>query len=70
MLAIGFYHELQVDELWIASGSHFRYIEAHDIAQALGEEGSRALLIFDSFSGCDSTFSFHGKGKKRHGTHG
>ena len=59
VLAIAFYHEIQVNELWIAfgSGSQFRYIEAHGIAQALGEAKSKALLMFHNCSGSDSTSS-------------
>ena len=37
----------------------------HDVASDLGERMSLALPVIHALSGCDSTSSFHGQGKKR-----
>ena len=46
-----------------SSNSH-RYIDARDIAEKLGPEKCRALLLFHSLTGCDNTSFFWKKGKK------
>ena len=45
-------------------GSH-RFLDATDIGTKLGAEKCRALLLFHSYSGCDTTSFFKFKGKKR-----
>ena len=49
-------------ELWIefGHGTNLRYIPAHKI----GQDKSRALPFFHSFSGCDTTSCFKGIGNK------
>ena len=42
-----------------------RIIPMHDVASDLGESMSLALPVIHALSGCDSTSSFHGQGKKR-----
>lgn len=66
VLAVSVWHQFQCDELWLAfgSGKHFRYLPVHEIANSLGPQKSRALLAFHALTGCDTTSSFHGKGKK------
>ena len=66
VLAVSLFHTMQLSELWIAfsHGKYYRHIPAHDIAQKLGEEKSKGLLMFHSFTGCDNVSSFNGKGKK------
>ena len=65
MLAISDVQNIPVDELWIAFGvrKHYRYIAAHQIAEALGEHRSRSLLFFHAFTGCDVISFFSGRGK-------
>lgn len=66
VLAIANFHALGLDELWVAFGvkKHYRVIPVHDIATNLGEEMARALPFFHAVSGCDTTSSFSGIGKK------
>ena len=53
-------------QLWIAYGvgKHVKFLEAHEIATALGPSKCRALPFFRALSGCDIVYFFHGKGKK------
>ena len=46
------------------TGDSHRYLDASDLAQKLGPEKCRALLLFHSYSGCDTTSYFRSKGKK------
>ena len=66
VLAVAHKQQIACDELWIAFGvgNHFRYIAAHELAAALGSEKAKALTVFHAFTGCDTTSSFAGKGKK------
>ena len=41
-----------------------RYIPAHAIAQSLGQSKAMALPAFHALTGCDTTSTFFGKGKK------
>ena len=41
-----------------------RYYNINSIVQELGADKSQALPFFHTFSGCDNTLQFHGKGKK------
>ena len=43
------------------TGKHFKI---NSICQSLGKEKSRALPFFHTFTGCDTTSQFLGKGKK------
>ena len=54
---------MEYDELWLAfgTGKHFRNIAVHELANCLGPEKSKAL---PALTGCDTTSSFCGKGKK------
>ena len=45
-------------------GSSFRYITSHTITSSIGYNKSQCLPIFHSFTGCDTTSHFVGKGKK------
>ena len=53
-------------EVWVAmgTGSHLRYIAAHEISSSLGPEMSKSLPIFHAFTGCDTVSCFAGRGKK------
>ena len=51
------------------AGKNFRYVYINALCNALGEEKSVALPFFHSFTGCDTTSGFFGKGKKSSGSH-
>ena len=53
-------------DLWVAfgTGTHLRYIAAHEISRKLGSQVSKALPVFHAFTGCDTVSSFGGRGKK------
>ena len=57
---------LPEDELWLAfgTGKSFRYLAAHEIAAGLGPERAQALPMFHTLTGCDTSSSFAGHGKK------
>lgn len=52
-------------QLWLAfgNGKMFRYLAAHEIANALGPEKCSALPMFHALTGCDTVSSFVGHGK-------
>ncbi len=67
VLAISFFDKMQTAKtLYVAFGTskHFRYIPIHEIADSLGPLKCRALPMFHAITGCDTTSSFAGKGKK------
>jgi len=68
VLAIALARSLQEQqaELWVAmgTGSHLRYIAAHEISHSLGSEMSKSLPVFHAFTGCDTVSCFAGRGKK------
>ncbi len=51
---------------WMAfeSGTHSRYIAAHEIAVAIGNPMATVLPMFHALTGCDTVSSFFGHGKK------
>jgi len=65
VLAITYFAQLSLDELWIAfgCGKSFRYIAVHDIAASLESKRCEALSFFHAFTGCDQTSAFAGRGK-------
>ena len=46
------------------TGKSFHYININAIYEKLGSEKALALPVFHSFTGCDTTSSFFGRGKK------
>ena len=52
-------------EIFVAfgTGNSFRCTEAHQLAQKLGPEKCIAILLFHSFTGCDTTSFFSARGK-------
>ncbi|KAK6172823.1 hypothetical protein SNE40_016405 [Patella caerulea] len=52
-------------QLWLnfGHGAHKRYIPSHQIAEKLGLNISRGLLLFHAFTGCDTVSTFSGIGK-------
>lgn len=65
VLAVGHFHSLDIEELWVCFGvgKRFRHIAAHTIANTLNVKAP-ALLMFHALTGCDTVSSFHGRGKK------
>ena len=68
VLAVSFYSTLKKDgllNLWIkfGKGKNQSYLPAHTIADSLLDKAI-ALRGFHSFTGCDTTSAFYGKGKR------
>ncbi|KAG0696103.1 hypothetical protein GWK47_003122 [Chionoecetes opilio] len=69
-ILIGKYHSLtsqhQMAAIWVAfgTGKNFMYRDINAICHALGKDRSTALPMFHSFTGCDTTSPFFGKGEK------
>ena len=57
---------LPLTKIYVAfgKGSSFRYIASHTITSSIGYNKSQCLPSFYSFTGCDTTSYFVGKGKK------
>ena len=53
-------------DIWIAfgMGKDFRFYIINAICATLGDSRSRALPVFHTLTGCDTTSAFRGKGKK------
>ena len=66
VLAVAAVLDLDIPELWVAfgTGKTFQYIAAHTIASNLGHRKAAALPLFHCLTGCDTTSSFAGRGKK------
>lgn len=66
VLAIAFFQQLDLTELWIGfgSGKYYRDIPVHSIQSQLGPSKSLALPLFHALTGCDTTSQFLGCGKK------
>ena len=67
---IGIFHDLIAlypsAAIWIGlgMGKYVQYISVNATCAFLGPQKSRALPMFHSFTGCDTTSCFFGKGKK------
>lgn len=66
VLAIANFKKIGCQELWIAFGvgKHFHYIPIHFIVSSFNNDVCESLPFFHAVTGCDTTSSFHGKGKK------
>ncbi|XP_061721794.1 uncharacterized protein LOC133528424 isoform X2 [Cydia pomonella] len=67
VLAISCVPKLEgLEELWvhIGTGRNHQYLACHTISSCLGPERTHVLPLFHSFTGCDTTSSFNGRGKK------
>ena len=70
VILIGKFHHLttlcQNVNIWVAfgTGKNFKYYHINAFYEDLGREKSLALPVFHSFTGCDTTSAFFGKGKK------
>ncbi len=54
VIAVAYFKKLTVDELWVAfeSGTHFRYIAAHEIAVAIGNPMATVPPLFHAVTLC------------------
>jgi len=52
------------DKMWLAFGTSFQYLAAHEIAAGLGRGKARVLPMFHALTGCDTMSSFARRGKK------
>lgn len=66
VIGISMYEHLEFQELWIdfGIGKAHHYIPVHTIVKTLGPEKCHALPLFTSYTGCDTTSSFLGIGKR------
>jgi len=66
VLAVATAARMGIQELWVTfgTGRNFRYIPVHEIAASIGPNKSRDLLMFHTYTGCDTVSSFATKGKK------
>ena len=70
MILIGKFHHLltlcQDVNIWVAfgTGKSFTYYNVNAIYKDLGREKSLALTVFHSFTGCETTSTLFGRGKK------
>ena len=70
VIMIGIFHDLLAlyssAAIWIGLGmeKYVQYISVNATRAFLGPEMSQALPMFHSFTGCDTTSCFFGKGKK------
>ena len=67
VLSVSLFRSLDCPELWFRTGTKDRHrlIPVHDIALALGEKMCSSLPGFHAITGCDSTSSLAGIGKKK-----
>ena len=67
VLSVSHFRSLDCPELWFHTGvkDRHRFILVHDIARALGEKMCCSLPGFHAITGCDSTSSLAGIGKKK-----
>ena len=66
VLAVSLAHKLECDRLCIAfgTGKSFHYLDATYMALMLGNDRCTALPSFHALTGCDTTSSFAGIGKR------
>jgi len=71
VLSVAHFQDLPCHELWIKTGTRDkqRFIPIHSIHLSLGSTLAKSLLPFHALTGCDSTSSFSGIGKKRPGNY-
>ena len=67
MLCCSHFSSLDCEELWFQTGvrDKSRYIPVHSVSQAIGSSLCSSLPGFHALTGCDSTSSFYGIGKKK-----
>ena len=67
ILCTSLFQDIGCEELWFRTGvrDRLRYIPVHDVFRTLGDKLCKALPGFHAVTGCDSTSSLSGIGKKR-----
>ena len=67
ILCTSLFQDIGCEELWFRTGvrDRLRYIPVHDVFRTLGEKLCKALPGFHAVTGCDSTTSLSGIGKKK-----
>lgn len=67
VLCIAHSGDIGCHELWFRTGTkdHVRHIPVHTIAANLGDKLCKALPAFHALTGCDSTRSLSGVGKRK-----
>lgn len=66
VLAISFFLELGLSELWVGfgSGKNYKDIPIHQISQILGPQKCEVLPLFHALTGCDVVSAMFGIGKR------
>ena len=66
-LRVAHFSDVNCAELWFKTGvkDRLRYVPVHEVSQELGEKMCRALPAFHAITGCDSTSTLAGIGKKK-----
>ena len=66
VLAVSVFEQLGLDELRLdfCVGKHRKYIASYLMAQAIESRKSKCLPFFHALTGCDTTSSFLGQGKR------
>ena len=70
VILVGKYHQIKERhlsiELWLAFGvgKDYTMYSINEICSKFERDVCQALPVFHAFTGCDTTSSFHGKGKK------
>lgn len=66
VLAIAMFSNIKPEEMWIGlgTGTSFRFIGIHEIANKLDPSTCATLPLFHALTGCDTVSAFAGKGKK------
>ena len=76
VILIGLFHDMIASypsaAIWIGLGmrKYFQYISLNSACAFLGPKTSRALPMFHSFTGCDTTSCFFAGVRSPHGKHG
>ena len=66
VLAVAAAERISIDQLWVdfGTGKSFRFLAAHEMAQALGPHKCRGIPAFHAFTWCDTVPSFGGRSEK------
>lgn len=67
VLCVAHFDEIPCEELWFRTGvkDRLRYIPVHAVSEKLGEKLCKSLPAFHALTGCDTTSSLTGVGKKK-----
>jgi len=67
VLCVAHFDEIPCEELWFRTGvnDRLRYIPVHVVSEKLGQKLCTSLPAFHALTGCDTTSSLTGVGKKK-----